>query len=309
MDFSVLLGKMLIFSALMLLGYLFARKGLVDKSFARSASMLVMSVFLPATILHSVFVTESAPGAGELFKLLGLVTLTMLVGYLIAVLAVRLLPLGKDPQRSAVFELLIALSNNMFIGMPVAQSLFGPEAVFYCALSCIPFNLYAYTYGVWRLRGGGKGGLRVKDIISVPLLATVVAVLVFFFRLPVPGLVRELAAALNGATMPMSLLVIGFSMGSVSLTDAFRNRPLYLASLLRLLIAPLLVWFLIGLFTGDPVLRTTCLLLAASPSGVMVSVFAIQYKRDSLFAAEGVMQSTVLSMLTIPLLLLISGGV
>lgn len=308
MDFSVLLSKMLIFTVLMLLGYVFARRGLVDRAFARSTSMLVMSVFLPATILNSVFVAEALPDAAALLKLLGLVTLTMLVGYLFAALAVHLLPVGRDGQRAAVFELLIGLCNNMFIAMPVAQSLFGPQAVFYCALSCIPFNLYAYTYGVWRLRGGGKGGLRVRDMLSVPLLATVVAVLVFFFRLPVPGLVKELAAALNGATVPMSLLVIGFSMGAVSLGDAFRNRALYLVSLLRLLVVPLLVWLLVSRFTADAVLLTTCLLIAASPSAVMVSVFAIQYGRDSLFAAEGVLQSTVLSLVTIPLLLLILGG-
>lgn len=308
MDYSILLSKMLVFSVLMLLGYVFARRGLVDRAFARSTSMLVISVFLPATILNSVFVTQSTPDAAVLFKLLALTTLTMLIGYLIAFAAVRLLPVGKDAQHSSVFELLIGLCNNMFIAMPIAQSLFGSEAVFYCALSCIPFNVYAYTYGVWRLRGGGKGGLRLRDMISVPLLATVVAVLVFFFHLPVPGLVKDLVAALNGATMPMSLLVIGFSMGAVSLTDAFKNKQLYLMSLLRLLVTPLLVWLLVSRLTADPVLLTTCLLIAASPSAVMVSVFAIQYKRDSLYAAEGVLQSTVLSIFTIPLLLYLLGG-
>ncbi len=308
MDFAVLLGKMLIFSVVMLLGYVFARRGMVDSAFARSTSMLVMTVFLPATILNSVFTASASPDLAALMKLLALTTLSLAVGYLIAALAVRLLPIGKDAQRSSVFELLIGLSNTMFIGLPVAQSLYGSEAVFYCALSCIPFNLYSYTYGVWRLTGGGKGRLRVKDILSVPLLATLVAVLVFFFRLPVPGLVKELAGALSGATMPMSLLVIGFSMGSVSLADAFKNKPLYLVSLLRLIVAPVLVWLLVRCFTENIVLLTTCMLLAASPSAVMVSVFAIQYKRDSLFAAEGVLQSTVLSMATIPLLLLVLGG-
>lgn len=308
MDYSILLSKMLIFSVLMLLGYVFARRGLVDRAFARSCSMLVINVFLPATILNSVFVTETALDALALLKLLGITTLTMLVGYLIAALAARLLPVGRDPQRASVCELLLALSNNMFIGMPLAQSLFGPEAVFYCALSCIPFNVYAYSYGVWRLRGGAGGGLRLKDILSVPLFATLVAVLVFFFRLPVPGLVKELTAALNGATMPMSLLVIGFSMGAVSLADAFKNRELYIVSFLRLIAAPLLVWLLVSPLTDSAVLLTTCLLIAASPSAVMVTVLAIQFGRDSLFASEGVLQSTVLSIVTIPLLLLILGG-
>jgi predicted permease len=105
----------------------------------------------------------------------------------------------------------------------------------------------------------------------------------------------------------MSLLVIGFSMGTVSLVDAFRNKDLYLVSLLRNLAIPILTWLIVRLFTSDPVLLLTCMLLAASPCAVMVTVFAIQYGRDSVFAAEGVLQSTVLSIATIPLLLLLLG--
>lgn len=307
MEYSVLIEKMVIFSVLMLIGYVLARKGLVERSFGRAASMLVLDVFLPATILNSVFVAETQLSAGELGKLMLLLTLTLGVGFVLAAVIARLTPLGRDPDRGAVFELLMGLSNTMFIGMPVAQELYGPTAVFYCALSCIPFNVYAYTYGVWRLKGGQGGALRVRDIFSVPLAATLLAVLVFLLRVPVPGVVRQLAVALNGATMPMSLLVIGFSMGTVSLADAFKNKSLYLASLLRIVVFPILAWLAVGLFTDDYVLRMTCMLLAASPGAVMVTVLAIQYGRDSVYGAEGVLQSTVLSILSIPLLILVLG--
>ena len=62
MEFSVLIGKMVIFSVLMILGYVFARRGLVDRSFGRAASMLVLNVFLPSTILNSVFVANMEIG-------------------------------------------------------------------------------------------------------------------------------------------------------------------------------------------------------------------------------------------------------
>ena len=307
MEFSVLIGKMVIFSVLMIIGYVFARRGLVDRSFGRAASMLVLNVFLPSTILNSVFVANMEIGAGELAKLMLLLFLTLGVGYVFAGVLSPFLPIGKDPLRGPVFELLVGLSNTMFIGMPVAQELFGPVAVFYCAISCIPFNLYAYSYGVWRMKGGRGGSMRLKDILSVPLAATLVALLIFLFHLPVPNIVRSLASTLNGATLPMSLLVIGFSMGTVSLADAFRNKDLYLVSLLRNLVIPILTWLIVRIFTRDPVLLLTCMLLAASPSAVMVTVFAHQYDRDSVFAAEGVLQSTTLSIATIPLLLLLLG--
>ncbi len=307
MEFSVLIGKMVIFSVLMLIGYVFARRGMVERSFARGLSLLALNVFLPATILNSVFVVKLEMGAGEVAKLMLILFLTLGIGFVFGAIAIRFLSIRKDPARRPVYELLLALSNTMFIGMPVAQELFGPTAVFYCALSCIPFNIYAYTYGVWQMRGGKGGAMRLKDILSVPLVATLIAVLVFVLRLPVPGIVKDLASAMNGATMPISLLVIGFSMGTVSLADAFKNKDLYLASFLRNLLIPVLTWFIVRFFTNDPVLIMTCMLLAASPCAVMVTVLAIQYNRDSVFAAEGVLQSTVLSIATIPLLIMLLG--
>ncbi len=298
---------MLIFSVLILLGYVFARKGLVDKRFGRTASMLVIDVFLPATILNSVLVANMDLDAGDIVKVLLLTTLTMCVGYVVAFVVARLHPAGKDPERGSVFELLISLCNSMFVGMPVAQALFGPSAVFYCAVSCIPFNIYTYTYGVWRLKGGAKSGMRIKDIFSIPLVATVIAILIFAFHLPIPAVVSDLASALNGATMPMSLLVIGFSMGSVSLLDGFKNRQHYFISLLRLIVCPLLTWLIVRYLTDDYVLLMTCMLISASPSAVMATVLAIQYGRDGVYGAEGAMQTTVLSILTIPALIMLLG--
>lgn len=307
MEFSVLIEKMVVFTVLMLLGYFFARRGFVDRSFGRGASMLVMNVFLPATIINSVFLVNLELSAAQIGKLLLILTLTLAVGHVAAAVAAKLMAPHLDESREAVFELLVALSNTMFVGMPVAQELFGPVAVFYCALSCIPFNIYTYTYGVWRLKNGSGSGIRLKDLFSVPLLATLVAVLIFLLRLSVPDFIKSLTGAVNGATMPMSLLVIGFSMGTVSLTDAFKNKQLYLASFLRLLIVPVLTWFLIRLLTDDPVLLLTCMLLAASPAGVLAAVLAIQYDRDGVYGAEGVLQSTILSIVTIPLLILLLG--
>ena len=298
---------MAIFCAMMLIGYSIARSGAVDRSFGRSASWLALNVFLPATILNSVFISDRQVSAGELGRLMLILFAALGVGFVFAALIIRFLPIRHNPMRAPVFELLVGLSNTMFIGLPVAQSLFGSDAVFYCALSCIPFNLYAYIYGVWRMKSDKSSTPRVRDIFSAALIATLLAVFIFLLRIPVPGIVREFTAALNGATMPVSLLVIGFTMSSANLTDAFRNKELYLVSFLRNLVVPILTWLILRLFTSDPVLLMTCMLLAASPSAVMVTVFAIQYGRDGLFAAEGVLQSTLLSVVTIPVLILLLG--
>ena len=300
MDVSVLIPKMIVFVVLMVIGYLCAKTNFAGREFTKDASKMVINVFMSATIINSVLVADARLSGGELLRVMLVLCMSMGVCWILAAISCRLVGLG---DKAPLFELLIAVMNNMFIALPVVETLFGSQAVFYCSLSCIPFNVLLYTFGIYRLQGGeGKGSVRLRDIFSIPLLATLVALVIFLLRPPVPPVVKELTSTMAAATMPLSMIVIGASLGSVSLLDAFKKGRLYLMCVLRLLLCPLLVWLLAGLMTEDLMLRCTATIIAAAPSGVIVSVLAIQYDRDSVFTSEGVLLSTVFSMLTIPLI-------
>ena len=300
MDVSVLIPKMIVFVVLMVIGYLCAKTNFAGREFTKDASKMVINVFMTATIINSVLVSDACLSGGELLQVMLVLCMSVGVCWVLAAISCRLVGLG---DKAPLFELLIAVMNNMFIALPVVETLFGSQAVFYCSLSCIPFNILLYTFGIYRLQGGeGKGSVRLRDIFSVPLLATLAALVIFLLQPPVPPVVKELASTMSAATMPLSMIVIGSSLGSVSLLDAFKKGKLYLMCVLRLLLCPLLVWLLAGLITDDLMLRVTDTIIAAAPSGVVVSVLAIQYDRDAVFTSEGVLLSTVFSMLTIPLI-------
>lgn len=300
MDMTPLINKMVLFVVFMVIGYVLARTGRAGKEFTKAASSLVLNFFMCATIINSVVSSDTELDGAGLIHVLLVMTAAMLLCYALAAVAARLIPVGRD--KAPEFELITAVPNNMFIALPVVDSVLGSTAVFYCSLSCIPFNVLLYTYGVWRLKSGEKGGLRLKDIVSVPLVATFVALLIFVFRLPVPGIIRELLTAASGATMPMSMIVIGASLGSVSLLAAFKDWRIYVCGLLRLIIAPLLVYAVCSLITADPVLLMTAVIMAAAPGAVVVTVLSVQYGRDAVFTSEGILHCTVVAMVTIPLL-------
>ena len=305
-EMSVLLEKMLIFLVLMVIGWALAKKGMLDRSSTRAVSNLTINVFMCATIIGSGLGMDRTLDLRELGYLLLVVFAMQLLGYVAAALAVRVFPC--DRERQPVFELLMSMGNNMFIALPIVQTIYGATAAFYVALSCLPFNVLLYTYGVYRLKSGhGAVGLRVKEIFSMPLCATILSMLILLLHIPVPGAVRSLISAMSGATMPLSMMVIGASLGSVSLLDAFKNGRLYLASAVRLLLIPVLIWALLRLFITDPELLMTMVIIAASPSAVLVTVLSVQYGRDAVFSAEGTLQNTALSMVTIPLLVWLLG--
>lgn len=296
-----LLTKIAIFLVLMVTGYVFAKRSAAGPEFTRALSSLVINVFMCATIINSVLTADISLTWAELGNIMLVLILTLALGYVLAPAVTKLLPV-EESHRPYV-KLLLAVPNNMFIALPVLDQLLGPTAVFYCGLSNIPFNLLLYTCGIWWVtkdRDGEKYHLR--NAFSPPLIATLVAVLIFLLRLPVPQPLRELVSAMSGATMPLSMIVIGASLSTVSLLDAFKNWRLYLVSLFKLLIFPLLILALCRHLTDDPILLVTATIIAASPSGVMVSVLATKYGGDAIFASEGVLQNVALSMVTIPVI-------
>lgn len=294
-----LLTKMFIFIVLMVIGYVFARKGSVGKEFSRGLSSLVINLFMSASIINPVLNAELNLEPAALLNVMLVLSLTMVIAYIIAAIAARLVPVQKDNK--AQFLLLIAVMNNMFVALPVVEQIYGAQAVFYCSLSCIPFNVLLYTYGVWHLKGGSGGGIRIKDILSIPLIATFTALLLFITKIPVPEALCQLCATIAGGTMPLSMLVIGVSLSSVSLLDAFKNKLMYVSSFLKLVAAPVITWLVCRFFTADPMLLNVAVIIAACPTGIVTTVLSIQYGKDPVFTSEGILQSTALSMATIPM--------
>ena len=188
MDVSVLIPKMIVFVVLMVIGYLCAKTNFAGREFTKDASKMVINVFMSATIINSVLTSDACLSGGELLQVMLVLCLSVGVCWILAAISCRLVGLG---DKAPLFELLIAVMNNMFIALPVVETLFGSQAVFYCSLSCIPFNVLLYTFGIYRLQGGaGKGSVRLKDIFSVPLLATLVALVIFLLQPPVPPVVK-----------------------------------------------------------------------------------------------------------------------
>ncbi len=302
MELSILLEKMFVFLAELMIGYVLARRGVLDRNFTRTASSLTFNVFLVATVFHSAVSLEAQLSLLDLCRLMLVILVMLAIGCVTAALAARVLPIDRDHKPE--FELLTNMGNVLFVGLPIANALYGAQGAFYVALCCIPFNAVVYTYGVLRFKSDSEDRrLRLKDMISMPLIATLLSLPVILLRPPVPGALRSLLSSMSGATMPLSMIVIGATLGPVSILDAFKRGQLYLASALRLLVIPLLTWLIMRNMGLSQELLMTLVIVSACPGPVVVTVLAIQYGRDSVYTAESTLQSTLLSMATIPLLL------
>ena len=278
MQMSALLTKLALFVTVILIGMVGAKKNILSSVLAMDASSL---------------------SAKEFGTIMLLLWVTYVLTYLISGVIVRLLPIKgeKAPQ----LELLMSAVNTLFITLPVVETIYGAKGAFIVALGCIPFNVILFTYGIARLRGSAEGGFKWKDILSTPLLATVAATLLFLLRVSVPGGVRSILSAISAATVPLSMLLVGSSLGGVKLGKAIRDRSMLFLLTERFLLAPLITFFVMKLICPDEMLRNIMVITAATPSAIIVTALSLQNGKDGEFPSEGILLTTVLSMITLPI--------
>lgn len=295
----VVLEKMVMLVLLMVVGFLAAKGKWVDEAFGQKASFLVANVFIVATILASVVGMEPLFSGEELVLAVVAVFVLFAIGGILGWVCARLLPLTPGDRTAAWLS--VFFMNNVFIGFPVVEALFGPSAVFCAALTGLPFNLLLFSLGVSRLRAGqGRGRVRLKEVFSPALVATLVSIVFFLGQIPFPQLVADTVQTLGGATVPLSMVIIGISLSRVPIREALTDWRAYVVSLVRLILCPLVVWLVLRLFLEGTTLGVLTV-IAACPSGAMITILSLRYGVDETFATRVNFVSTVLCAGTLPL--------
>ena len=250
MEISTVLAKMAMLVLLMLVGYLCAKLHITGPEFNKRVNPIVLNVLLTATILNSVVNAETTLSGTVILEYVGVTTLMLLILHAVSFFVPKLLrSRGGDV---GVLRMVMSYPNNAFVGFPVVQAVFGTEAVFYASLSNIPFNTMLYTVGTAILRGSGeKQKFNWRQLLTMPLIATFLAVVLFLTHLHVPAVIADTISTLSAATTPMSMIVIGTSLGGIPLKKAFGNWRVYVASFVRLIVCPVVVWAVLRLFVHD----------------------------------------------------------
>ena len=298
MNLSIVFAKMAMLVLIMLLGYLCARIGITGPEFNQRVTPLMVKVLLPATILNSVLSVPDFSGR-ELLDYILVMTVMVELQMLPAWFLPRLMRTRSEDVGAT--RLVTAFGNVGFVGLPVVAAIFGDEMVFFASLCNIPFNLALYSCSAAQLSPDG-GRVRWQDVLNAPVIATLLSVVLLLSRVHVPGVLADTISSVSGVTIPLSMLVIGTSLGGISVRSVLTDWRVYVVSAVRLLVCPLLTWLVLRPFAAGALLGIS-VLMAACPSAMLVTALCLQYGRSDAFASKCIFLSTVLSAVTIPLLI------
>ena len=298
---GIVLQKMLIMVFIMLMGFGCAKAGWIDDRFSQQASRLVLNIFLVGSILSSVVNVEMSVTNGELALCVVLSFVMFFIGAILGWIAAPLLPFEEGDR--TVSWLSVFFMNNVFIGYPVVESIFGQSGIFFASLTNLPFNMLLYTLGITKLRGG-TGRIRFREILSTPLIATLIAVSVFLFQIPVPKLAGDLLTALAAATVPVSMLVVGTSLSHVPIKEAFLDWKAVTMCLVMLILCPMAAWWVLKFFlpVGSMALGVLTV-IAGCPSAAMITILSVRLGGDGRLASKINFLSTILCAGTLPLII------
>ena len=294
---------MLTLFVIVIVGYVAGKLGYLGGDFDRQLSRLVINITCPALILSS-SMTGELPDRRFILPLLliSIVTYIILTGA--AFLLPRYMTKRKDDRGAIGFALMFG--NVGFMGYPVVASIFGHEAVFYAAVLNVVNTFTVFTIGTILITGSSNiEGKRFekKVLYSTPMLAAYLTMLIVALEINnIPGFICQSLTMLGNITVPAALLIIGSSMSQLPIRSLLGNTTVYLTTALRLALLPLAVYYLTFLMGFSPMVVNINTVVIAMPVATYGTILCLKYGKDTTLMAEVTFITTLLSMISIPLL-------
>jgi len=275
------------------IGALMFRSGKISLEGSKSIGSILVNLSLPAVIING-FLVERTPEriTGLLLSAL-LAAVTLALAILAAWVCFR-----KDPMA----QFAAAFSNPGFFGIPIILSCLDNGAIFYIAAYVAFLNLLQWSYGVSLLTGETEN-ITPKRLLTAPfVIAIEIGAFFFLTGFPVPGILAKAVTHLANLNTPLAMFATGVYLAQTDPKKMVRKAVLYKISVVKLLVVPLLAMVMLALLPKAYFdLKLTLLIAAACPTGTNIAVYAQLHDRDFGYAVETVAVTTILSLLTLPL--------
>ncbi len=300
--FAKMLQMQLMLFCLILTGVLTRKIHIVDERGRKMLSDLLINVILPCNIVNS-FMGGLQADREFLVNCLWMVGISAVI-QLTTTFGSRPLFARFPKGRKSVLSYGMICSNSSFVGIPIVEALFGSLGVMYVSVFQIPLRFTMWTAGVALFTEVDRKDAFRKLIRHPCIVSVFLGLFLMAVPIPFPAFVSNTIATLSRCTIPVSMLVVGAILADAPLRALVSGSVLYYC-LWRLVLFPVLVRVALLPFDLDPLLIAVAVLMSGMPAGSTASILSDKYGGDAVFASEITFTSTLLSIVTVPLLTLL----
>lgn len=301
MDLQIILALVELF-IYMFLGLGLVRWGIVKKEALKHFANFVFYVSMPSLIIASM-ANNNDVKADNLWVVV--IMSFVLYGFLVGMGYVLPRMLKVDKNYIGVYSFMAIFGNVGFVGYPVIIAVLGPDALFYAAVFNIPFNILAFTLGVYLITMDTKkkGTIDYKKFINPGIIGTLIGLFLFLSGIQLPDIAMNVFSKLGNITTPLSLIVVGGSLVGVKITQVLKKHIIFIYSFIKLFLLPTLFAFVISAFGIEPDIAAVCVVIVGMPIAANTVILSQEYDGHVLEASEAVFISTLLIIFSIPYLI------
>lgn len=287
---------------ILLPGVYFGRKNIIDEKQCEGISSIVVNIAWPCLVITALQMEFSETLLINSGLLAGAFVVISVLAYVVGMVLCRFVK--TENQITYLIIYMFLFSNTGFMGIPVCQTLYGEEGVFYAALMDSLSDVFVFTVGTFLVKKSMGVVIKnnPKELITPGLISIAIGVTLFLLDVKLPSLLGETLATIGGITTPLAMFIIGYKLGKMKVKDMLGDRTAYIVSAFRLLILPAMVLVALMAFGVEMTILTKVIAIqVAMPVATCTVIFVEQYKGNTQFATKCVLLSTLLSVVTIPI--------
>lgn len=304
-NFIMIAQQVLVLFILIAVGFACGKKGILTDASSKKITDIVLYVVTPCVMI-SAFQRDSS------MELLGGILITALCAAAIIAATIFIAKLvfhDKNESRKKVLQFSTVFSNCGFMSLPLQKAILGDDGWFYGSIFVAVFNVIVWTYGLVMM-SGDKKQLSIKKLAFNPgIVGVIVALIIFVLGIKLPYIVSQPIDYLAALNTPLPMLVIGFYLSQADFKKAFTDAGAYLAMLVRLVVVPLLSMAVMWLLGVDKTIIIACVIASAAPTAATTTMFAAKYDRDVELSVSVVASTTLVSIITMPLVVALAESI
>lgn len=290
---------------IVLVGYILRKTRIVSAQMQDDVANLVLWFVLPCSVIASGEMALTQEAMDGIWITCIIAVLYYISGIIILEHTVKKSNIKQN--RKSVFCCLVLFANTAFLGIPIAQTLLGTKGVFYASFFNIIWSVFFFTYGISSLQQKRKSDIKTLLTRDPSFIVMITMLVVFLGQLHLPQFVSNFLNRIGNMCTPLSMLVIGCMLTEVKWKELIKDRTLYVVSLLRLVIIPVVIlfvsWILLSRFAIDKAVLFVIIIMTAMPSGSLVAIYARKLNADAQYASSAIMHSMLFFNITIPFII------
>ena len=305
---ATMLQQMIVLFLVMLIGLIAYKMDYINDNASKKLSSIVVNIANPALILSSILGMDNTVTGKNLLVTM-VIAVTLFASLLVLAIFVPWL-FRVDKSSYGAYRVMTVFSNIGFMGFPIISAVYGNSALLYGTLFLIPYNVLIYTYGIYTMKqraGDEKEPFRLGLICNSGVIACVLAIVLFALGVKLPAFLGSVISMLSNLTAPLSMMVIGASMATIDLKKLAGDYKLLLFAGFKLLLVPVIGTLVVRQLVENEVICGVTMVMLATPVGSMTAMLAQEYEGDYELASKGVMLTTLLSVVTLPVVSAIVG--